>query len=99
VAAISSAPSGEPCALLVPALVGAPKPMVVLQAIKVGLSERLAASMASAIASESWPSMLIVFQPDAAKRAGWSVESASDTAPSIEIELLSQNTMSLLSLR
>src|SRR5882757_4294474 len=44
--AISSGPSGEPCALLVPALVGAPKPMVVLQAIIVGLSEWRAASMA-----------------------------------------------------
>ena len=30
---ISSAPSGEPCALDLPALVGAPKPIVVLQAI------------------------------------------------------------------
>ena len=37
--AISSAPSGEPCALLVPALVGAPKPIVVLQAISVGRSD------------------------------------------------------------
>src|SRR5437899_3241992 len=44
--AISSAPSGEPYALLVPALVGAPKPIVVLQAIIVGLSEWRAASMA-----------------------------------------------------
>lgn len=44
--AISSAPSGEPCALLVPALVRAPKPMVVLQAIIVGLSEWRAASIA-----------------------------------------------------
>ena len=38
---ISSAPSGEPCALAVPALVGAPKPMVVWQAISVGRSDAL----------------------------------------------------------
>ena len=35
----------------------------------------------------------------AAKRATWSVESASDTAPSIEMLLLSQITISLFSLR
>ena len=63
--AISSLPSGEPCTALVPALVGAPKPMVVRAAISVGRSERCAASMAEAIASGSWPSMRIVFQPDA----------------------------------
>src|SRR5262245_34082088 len=33
--AISSAPSGEPCALAVPALVGAPQPIVVLAAMSV----------------------------------------------------------------
>ena len=57
VAAISSSPSGEPCAALVPALVGAPKPMVVLAAISVGLSDFCAVSIAAAIASGSWPSM------------------------------------------
>ncbi len=36
---ISSAPSGEPCAEDLPALVGAPKPMVVRQAIITGLSD------------------------------------------------------------
>ncbi len=55
--AISSAPSGEPCAALVPALVGAPKPMVVLEAISVGRSDFCAVSIAAAIASGSWPSM------------------------------------------
>src|ERR1035437_332981 len=34
---ISSAPSGEPCDDALPALVGAPKPMVVLHAISTGL--------------------------------------------------------------
>ena len=66
---ISSGPSGEPWAVLVPALVGAPKPIVVLQAIRVGLSDCWAVSMALAIASGSWPSMSSVFQPEAAKRA------------------------------
>ena len=40
-----------------------------------------------------------VCQPEAAKRAHWSVESANATAPSMEMELSSQNTTSLLSLR
>ena len=40
-ALISSAPRGEPWAFSVPALVGAPKPMVVRQAIRVGRSEAL----------------------------------------------------------
>ena len=40
----------------VPAFFGAPKPMVVLQAISVGRSDFSAASIAAAIASGSWPS-------------------------------------------
>ena len=62
VAAISSAPSGEPCTLWVPALFGAPKPIVVLAAMKVGRSDLWASSMAAAIASGSWPSISIVCQ-------------------------------------
>src|SRR6185369_7646476 len=85
--AMSAAPSGEPCALLVPALVGAPQPMVVLAAISVGRSELCAFSIAAAMASRSRPSISMVFQPQAAKRAGWLLESASDTAPSIEMPL------------
>ena len=46
-----------------PALVGAPKPMVVLQAIIVGLSDFCAAAIAAAIACGSWPSMRLAFQP------------------------------------
>ncbi len=65
---ISSAPSGEPCEPAVPALVGAPKPMVVRQAIIVGLSDVCAASNARAMASGSWPSMRLAFQPAASKR-------------------------------
>ena len=37
--------------------------MVVLQAIKVGLSEACACLMAERIDSGSWPSALMVFQP------------------------------------
>ena len=44
-AAISSAPSGEPWLFAVPALVGAPKPMMVRQAISDGRSDFFAASM------------------------------------------------------
>ena len=47
--AISSAPSGEPCALFVPALVGAPQPIVVLAAMSVGRSDFCAFASASAI--------------------------------------------------
>ena len=47
---ISSAPSGEPCDDDLPALVGAPKPMVVLHAIIVGLPDVLAFSIAAAMA-------------------------------------------------
>ena len=82
-----------------PALFGAPKPMVVLAAISVGLSDFCACSMAEAIASGSWPSMRNAFQPDALKRATWSVESDSETGPSMEMLLSSQKTISLFSLR
>ena len=54
---ISSAPSGEPCADALPALLGAPKPMVVLQAIITGRSEACAFSSAAAMAAGSCPSM------------------------------------------
>src|ERR1039457_7377101 len=50
---ISSAPSGEPCDDALPALVGAPKPMVVLHAIITGRSEFCAFAIADAIACGS----------------------------------------------
>src|SRR5665647_2428903 len=65
---ISSAPSGEPCEDDLPALVGAPKPMVVLQAIMVGRSDFCAWAMADAIACGSWPSTRDAVQPQASKR-------------------------------
>jgi len=65
VAAISSLPSGEPCTSCVPALLGEPLPMTVLQQISVGLAFcALAAAMARSTASTSWPSTLrMTFQP------------------------------------
>ena len=65
---ISSSPSGAPCAALLPALVGAPKPMVVLQATTVGLAVTFALAMAAAMASGSCPSQPIQSQPQARKR-------------------------------
>ena len=59
----------------VPSLLGEPKPITVLQAIIVGLSEACAVSIAAAMASWSWPSMAMVFQPAARKRPCWSVVS------------------------
>ena len=46
----------------------ATKPIVVRQAIIVGLSDLCADSMARAIASGSWPSMRLAFQPADSKR-------------------------------
>src|SRR3981081_1302921 len=46
----SSAPSASPCTLAVPALVGAPKPIVVLQAIIEGLLDFCARVIAAAMA-------------------------------------------------
>ncbi len=55
-AATSSAPSGSPCASLVPALVGAPQPMTVLQQMSEGrVVSACAARIAAAIASSSMP--------------------------------------------
>src|SRR6185437_15917614 len=65
---ISSAPSGEPCAEALPDLVGAPKPMMVLQAIRTGRSEFCAFAIADAIACGSWPSIREASQPAASKR-------------------------------
>ncbi|MNL24182.1 hypothetical protein D3C87_1456060 [compost metagenome] len=68
--ASSSAPSGAPWTFSVPAFLGAPKPMVVLAAIRVGLSvEALASRRAFSMAAWSWPSISMVFQPTALKRA------------------------------
>ena len=67
-AAISSAPSGAPWLFSVPPLFGAPKPIVVRQAISDGRSESLATSMARAIAVGSWPSIRSAIQPADSKR-------------------------------
>ncbi len=67
--AISAAPGASPCALFVPARVGRPKPIVVLQAIMVGLSEFCAARTAARIAAGSCPSIWLAFQPADQNRA------------------------------
>ncbi len=73
--------------------------MVVLQAIMTGRSDFCAFSSAAAMACGSWPSMRQAAQPQASKRFTWSVESDSDSAPSMEMPLSSNSTISLLSLR
>jgi hypothetical protein len=62
---ISAAPSGSPCALAVPARLGEPLPMVVLQMISVGLSARSSAWVDGRVdRAASWPSTgPITFQP------------------------------------
>src|SRR5919198_167825 len=65
---ISSLPSGEPWDFSVPALLGAPKPIVVRQAISEGRSQDCASSSALATASGSCPSTRLAAQPAAAKR-------------------------------
>ncbi len=98
--AISSAPGASLCAFWVPARVGKPKPMMVRQAISVGwpLGSR-AVAIAPWIASVSWPSISSTRQPEARKRSTSLSETASVVGPSIEIELLSQNAISLSSFR
>ena len=98
---ISSAPSGEPCADALPALVGAPKPMVVLQAISTGLSDALRLRRAPRRSPPgSWPSMREAC-PAGGLEALHLVDASrtSDSAPSIEMPLSSNSTISLLSFR
>jgi hypothetical protein len=92
--AISSSPGASLWAFWVPALVGKPKPMMVLQAIIDGLSVTArAAVMASRIASVSWPSISWTCQPEARKRSTSLSDTARLVAPSIVIELLSQKAI------
>ena len=92
--AISSAPSGAPCAFSLPCRSGAPKPMIVRQAISEGRSLSRSAAMAAATPSGSWPSTRRTDQPEAAKRASWSSEHDSEVAPSMEMPLSSNSTIS-----
>ena len=73
--------------------------MVVRQAIIDGLSLCCAASIALAIASGSWPSMRVAFQPAAWKRITWSVDSDSEVGPSMVTWLSSKKTISFFSRR
>ena len=98
--AISSSPGASLWAFCVPALVGKPKPMMVRQAIIVGRSVTdRAVTIASWIASVSWPSISSTCQPEAWKRSISLSDTARLVAPSIEMELLSQKAISRPSLR
>ncbi len=97
--AASVAPSAEPCTAAVPALVGAPKPMMVRQAISVGFLLRVANDSAAITCAGSWPSTRLVAQPCAANRFTTSSETASAVSPSIEMWLSSYSTVSLFSRR
>ena len=79
-------------------MVAAPRPILVLQAIRVGLSCLTAHFMAARIACMSWPSTALTAQPAALKRAFWSVASDRETAPSMVMALSSHSTVSLFSL-
>ena len=98
--AISSAPSGAPCAAAVPALVGAPKAMIVRQAIRLGRSLSLGAPDRGGDRVGD-PGRRPARPPSHAprNRATWSSETARLVGPSIEIELSSHSTISLLSRR
>src|SRR6185295_3915848 len=89
--ATSSGPSASPCADLVPCLLGAPQPMMVLQQMIEGWSLRLRAFlMAAATASASWPStFLTTCQPYASKRFGVSSVNQPPTLPSMLMPLSS----------
>ena len=74
--------------------------MMVRAAISQGFDgSALAFLMAAEICAGSWPSMAIVFQFEASKRFSWSSDTERFVAPSIEIELSSQKTMSLPSFK
>ncbi|MOA16762.1 hypothetical protein D3C78_1369920 [compost metagenome] len=88
--AISSLPSGAPWQSSLPCLFGEPKPMMVLQQIRVGRSLLRAVSMAILISSASWPSTLrITCQLYASKRAGVLSVNQPCTSPSMEMPLSS----------
>ena len=96
---ISSAPSGEPCAVVCAGL----GRRAVADGGAAGDQRRpvgvlAPASMAAAMASGSWPSTRVAAQPAASKRFTWSTESASDSGPSIEMPLSSNSTISLVEL-
>jgi len=75
----------------VPARLGEPLPMTVLQTISVGAVALLSASsIAASTRSMSWPSTLsMTFQPYAMKRAATSSMYQGATLPSMEMALSS----------
>ncbi len=97
--ATSSAPGASLCAFCVPWRLGMPKPMMVLQAMRTGLSLFCAQCSARETSAASWPSTWTVFQPADWKRSIVSVLSASEVAPSMVMELSSNSTIRRLSRR
>ena len=88
--AISSSPRGAPCVSAVPALLGEPNPMTVLQSIKDGLSDAFASVIAFEMASASWPSTpSMTCHPYDLNLVQTSSSNQSSTSPSIEIPLSS----------
>ena len=71
--------------------------MWVRQRIMAGRSASRASRRARSTSSGSWPSHSKVAQPQAAKRATWSVVSARLTGPSMVMPLSSNRTVSLRS--
>ena len=98
-AASSAAPRGAPCAIDLPSLVGAPKPMRVRAAMSVGRSDARAADRAQSMAAGSWPSTASVVQFEASNRLRWSSELETDGAPLIVVWLSSKIRVSLASSR
>src|SRR4051812_47450089 len=67
--------------------------MMVRQAINDGLVLSRSSAIACATASGSCPSTPRTDQPEAAKRASWSSEVASEVGPSMEMPLSSNSTI------
>ncbi len=91
VATTSSGPKGAPCASPVPALLGEPCPIVVVQIIKVGLFVSFLASLSAlSISSKFVPSTgPSTCQPYELNLEATSSLNVTETSPSIEIPLLS----------
>ena len=99
-AAISSSPSGAPCAFAVPPTLADPLPMVVLQRIKTGLSVMVFAVVrAASTAAISCPSQASTCHWQASNRPVISSDTVMSVLPSIEMPLSSNRTISLFSFR
>ena len=99
VSSISSRPKGAPWADDLPCLFGEPKPILVLQAINVGLLDFWALEIAFDIWFWSCPLIDIVFHWYALKRLTVFSEFDKLTGPSIEIPLSSKKTINFFNFR